>query len=147
MRVVAFVGDQILANALVVLQAERAEFTFNHHIWTHVDFGGKTPSEVFRAHFLTCFISDRFGLKNYQSIGEDLIAYECDYPHSDCTWPYAPEQIWSEVKELPPSVINKVTHENVMREYSYDPFLILGRENCTVKALRAQATHVQSECG
>ncbi len=123
---------------------ERAEFTFNHHVWTHVDFGGKTPSEVFRAHFLTCFISDRFGLQNYKSIGEDLIAYECDYPHSDCTWPYAPEQIWSEVKELPPTVIDKVTHENVMREYSYDPFSVLGRENCTVKALRAQATHVDT---
>ncbi len=32
-----------------------------------------------------------------------------------------------------------------MREFSYDPFSILGRENCTVGALRAQAKHVSVE--
>ena len=32
-----------------------------------------------------------------------------------------------------------------MREFSYDPFPLLGRENCTVGALRAQATHVNIE--
>jgi hypothetical protein len=46
--------------------------------------------------------------------------------------------------DLPENVINKVTHLNAMREYSYDPFSVLGRENCTVSALRAQATHVDT---
>ena len=32
-----------------------------------------------------------------------------------------------------------------MREFSYDPFSLLGRDNCTVGALRAQATHVNIE--
>jgi hypothetical protein len=32
-----------------------------------------------------------------------------------------------------------------MREFSYDPFAVLGREKCTVGALRAQATHVSIE--
>ena len=32
-----------------------------------------------------------------------------------------------------------------MREFSYDPFAILGRENCTVSALRAKARHVSVE--
>jgi len=32
-----------------------------------------------------------------------------------------------------------MTHLNAMRDYSYDPFVIMGRENCTVGALRAQA--------
>ncbi|MBT8148054.1 MAG: amidohydrolase, partial [Gammaproteobacteria bacterium] len=124
---------------------ERSEFTFDHHIWTNVDMGGKRPADVFREHFITCFISDKFGLKNYEEIGEDIIAYECDYPHSDCTWPYAPEQIWSEIKDLPVPVINKITHENVMRDYSYNPFSILDREDCTVGSLRAKATHVNTE--
>ena len=31
-----------------------------------------------------------------------------------------------------------------MREFSYNPFEILGKENCTVSALRAQATHVST---
>ena len=42
-------------------------------------------------------------------------------------------------------MIDKVTHANALREYSFDPFSILGRENCTVGALRAKATHVDVE--
>jgi hypothetical protein len=42
-------------------------------------------------------------------------------------------------------VINKITHLNTMREFSYDPISLLGRENCTVGALRAQAGHVSIE--
>lgn len=123
---------------------ERAEFTNAQHIWTNVDWNGKTPTQVFREHFLCCFIEDKFGLKNYKDVGEDIILYECDYPHSDCLWPEAPERLWDSVKDLPESVINKVTHENVMREYSVDPIARLGRENCTVGALRAKATHVDT---
>jgi hypothetical protein len=47
--------------------------------------------------------------------------------------------VWESFKHLPDATIDKVTHLNVMREYSYAPFDILGRENCTVGALRAQA--------
>lgn len=123
---------------------ERAEFTNEQHIWTNVDWKGKTPTQVFREHFLCCFIEDKFGLKNYEAVGEDIIAYESDYPHSDCLWPEAPERLWASLKDLPERVINKVTHENVMREYSFDPISLIGRENCTVGALRAQATHVDT---
>lgn len=123
---------------------ERAEFTNEQHIWTNVNWQGKSPTQVFREHFLCCFIEDKFGLKNYKDVGEDIILYECDYPHSDCLWPEVPERLWESLKELPESVINKITHENVMREYNFDPISILGRENCTVAALRAKATHVDT---
>ena len=59
--------------------------------WTGQDFGGRTPSEVFREHSLACFISDPTSLKLYQEIGIDIIAFETDYPHSDSLWPDAPE--------------------------------------------------------
>ena len=124
---------------------ERATFIYEHHsAWTRVDFGGKTPTEVFREHFLTCFIDDKFGVKNYKDIGEDNISYECDYPHSDCTWPYAPEILWECVKDVPERVINKITHENVYKWFSYDAIDMLGKENMTVGALRAQAIHVDT---
>ena len=119
---------------------ERADFTFKHHVWTRVDLGGKLPSEIFREHILTCFIDDKFGMANYQAIGEDNIAYECDYPHSDCTWPQAPEELFKCVAGVPDSVINKVTHENIMRWYSWDPFpAVGGRDKLTVGALRKVA--------
>ncbi len=125
---------------------ERADFTHrHHHAWTNANFGGKKPSDIFRQHFITCFIEDDFGLRNLADVGEDMVTWECDYPHSDCTWPHSPEIVWESLKRLPEKTIDKVTHLNAMREFSYDPFAILGRENCTVGALRAQATHVSTE--
>jgi predicted TIM-barrel fold metal-dependent hydrolase len=124
---------------------ERADFTHHHHgKWTNVDLGGKLPSEVFREHFLTCFIDDKFGVAVRDWIGTDIMMYECDYPHSDCVWPRSPEVLFEGLQDISDEDINKITHLNAMREFSYDPFSILGRENCTVGALRAQAKHVDT---
>jgi|SRR5690554_637425 len=126
---------------------ERADFVHEHHkAWTFADFGGKKPSDVFREHFLTCFIDDRFGLKNLEEIGEDNVAYECDYPHSDTVWPESANMLFDSLKHLPDSTINKITHENAIRLMNFDAFGPMGgRENCTVGALRKQAEHVNTE--
>lgn len=124
---------------------ERADYVYKHHgAWVRCDWGGKLPSEVFREHFLSCFIEDRFGCANYKAVGEDIIAYECDYPHSDCTWPTVAEELWENVKDLPEPIVNKITHGNVFRFFNFDPVAELGRENCTVAALRARAVHVDT---
>jgi len=118
---------------------ERADRTFEmHSTWTHQDFGGKLPSEVFREHFLTCFISDHVGVQLRHQIGIDNIAWEADYPHSDSMWPGAPEQLWDVLTKnnVPATDVNKMTHENAMRWYSFDPFSHLPREQATVGALR-----------
>ncbi len=104
---------------------ERADRTYEmHSTWTHQDFGGKLPSEVFREHFLTCFISDHVGVQLRHQIGIDNIAWEADYPHSDSMWPGAPEQLWDVLSDhdVSETDINKMTHENAMRWYSFDPF-------------------------
>jgi predicted TIM-barrel fold metal-dependent hydrolase len=123
---------------------ERADFVHEHHnAWTHANFGGKKPSEVFREHFLTCFIDDAFGLKNIEMIGEDNIAYECDYPHSDTVWPESADRFLDTVKHLTDSQVNKISHENALKRANFDVFGMMGgRKNCTVGALRAQAKHV-----
>jgi predicted TIM-barrel fold metal-dependent hydrolase len=129
---------------------ERANFTHNHHnAWTNSNFGGKKPSDIFNEHIITCFIEDEFGLRNLDAINVDKVTWECDYPHSDCTWPESADVFWKQSQHLSDEVINKITHLNAMREFSYDPFAILGRENCTVGALKAQAKHVSIEpaCG
>jgi hypothetical protein len=126
---------------------ERADFSFGQHkAWTHVDFGpGRKPSDLFRERFLTCFIDDAFGLANVDAIGEDNIAYECDYPHSDCLWPEAPEIFHKSVAHLSDRVINKVSHENALKWFNFDPFSKLGgKANCTVGALRKLAKHVDT---
>jgi predicted TIM-barrel fold metal-dependent hydrolase len=121
---------------------ERVDRTFEMHAtWTLQDFGGKLPSEVFREHFLTCFISDPLGVRLRHDIGIDNICWECDYPHSDSMWPGAPEQLWEvlEACQVPDEDINKMTHENAMRWYHFDPFTHVPREQATVGALRKQA--------
>jgi hypothetical protein len=74
-------------------------------------------------------------------IGIDNICWECDYPHSDSMWPDAPEVLWDVLTryDVPESDINKITHENAMRWYRFDPFAHVPREQATVGALRAAA--------
>ncbi len=120
---------------------DRIDRTYDmHHLWTGQDFGDKLPSEVFREHFLTCFISDPVGIQLRNMIGIDNIAWECDYPHSDSSWPHAPEELAAVAADVPDHELNKITYENAMRWYSFDPF-VGGRtkETATVGALRAEA--------
>src|SRR6185295_2764543 len=73
---------------------DRLDRTYEmHHVWTGQDFGGLKPSEVFRRNFLTCFIADPIGIKLRDDIGMDNIAWECDYPHSDSSWPDAAAEL------------------------------------------------------
>jgi predicted TIM-barrel fold metal-dependent hydrolase len=119
---------------------ERADFSnARHKAWTHSLFQKTKPSELFRKHFMTCFIDDKFGLKNLEDVGEDMVAYECDYPHSDSLWPEVPEHLWDGVKNLTDAQIDKVTHKNAMRFFHFDPFKHRKREELTVGALRAKA--------
>lgn len=118
---------------------ERADFTFEHHNeWTFADIGkGMRPSDIFKKHIISCFIDDQFGVKNLDYMNTDMVCYECDYPHSDTVWPNVPEYLWASVNGLDKDVIDKITHLNVMREYSFDAFALNGgRDNCTVRHLR-----------
>src|SRR5581483_3699045 len=85
---------------------ERVDRTFEMHAtWTLQDFGGKLPSEKFREHFLTCFISDPLGVPLPADVVDpdvvpqpdaeriDHTCWEADYPHSDSMWPGAPEEL------------------------------------------------------
>lgn len=119
---------------------ERADFShWRHKAWTHSSFGGKKPSEVFRKHFMTCFIDDAFGLQNLAAVGEDMVAFEVDYPHSDALWPEVPEYLWRSIKHLTDAQIDKVTHLNAMRWLRHDMFKYYKREELTVGALRTEA--------
>jgi predicted TIM-barrel fold metal-dependent hydrolase len=119
---------------------ERADFShWRHKAWTHSGFEGTKPSEVFRKHFMTCFIDDAFGLKSLKDVGEDMVAYECDYPHSDALWPEVPEWLWRSMQGLTDAQIDKVTHRNAMRMLRFDPFKFYKRDEINVGTLRAKA--------
>ncbi|WTX00076.1 amidohydrolase family protein [Streptomycetaceae bacterium NBC_01309] len=119
---------------------DRLDRTYEmHHKWTGQDFGGRLPSEVFRQHFLTCFISDPVGVELRERIGLENIAWECDYPHSDSSWPDSAEELGEVMAGVPDREINLMTYENALRWYQFDPFAHRPREQSTVGALRAEA--------
>jgi Amidohydrolase len=122
---------------------ERVDYVYKHHrAWTHQDFGDKLPSEVFLERIVTCFIDDAFGVASRDKLNLDMITWECDYPHSDSTWPVAPETVGVYLDGVPEPEVAKITHENALRVFSFDAFRHVPKQEATVRALRAQATDV-----
>jgi predicted TIM-barrel fold metal-dependent hydrolase len=119
---------------------DRLDRTYDmHHLWTGQQFGSMLPSDVFRRHFLTCFISDPVGIQLRHLIGIDNIAWECDYPHSDSSWPEAPEELAGVATGVSDEDLAKIGYQNAMQWYSFDPFQHRAKQDCTVAALRAEA--------
>jgi predicted TIM-barrel fold metal-dependent hydrolase len=122
---------------------ERIDRVYQQHkAWTHQDFGDRLPSEVFLERVALCFIDDGFGLESRHRLNMEMITWECDYPHSDSTWPLGPETLSSSMGGVPDDEVNKVTHENALRLFSFDLFKHIPKDQATVGALRAQATDV-----
>ncbi len=57
------------------------------------------------------------------------VTWECDDPHSDTTWPRSPEIAGRQLEGLTDQEINKVTHENAMTHFSYNPLPISSAAN------------------
>jgi len=125
---------------------ERADLVDkNHGPWMGHDWHGKKPSEVFRDHFVSCFIQDETGVRLRDLIGLDNITFENDYPHADITWPFTPEQLWNgefEQGAIGQEAIDKITHQNALKLYRWDAVDRLSREACNVGALRDLARNV-----
>jgi predicted TIM-barrel fold metal-dependent hydrolase len=122
---------------------ERVDRVYRQHrAWTHQDFGDKLPSEVFLERIVTCFIDDSFGVESRRRLNLDMVTWECDYPHSDSTWPHAPETLASYLGGVPEADVAKITHANALRLFSFDLFAHVPPAQATVGALRAQAKDV-----
>ena len=125
---------------------DRCDRHYTNQRWLRRDFGGKLPSEVFREHALACYVTDKTAIKNRHDVGIDIIAWECDYPHSDSMWPDAPEQVKAELDAggCTDEEIHKITWSNACNFFNWDPFQGGSREQSTVAALRARATDVDT---
>jgi hypothetical protein len=124
---------------------ERIDYVYeHHHRWTGQDFGDMLPSQVFKERIITCFINDAFGVASRRFLNLDNITWECDYPHSDSTWPQSPEALMKYLDGVSDDEINKITHENAIRIFRFEPYAGRPPERCTVGALRAEATDVDT---
>jgi predicted TIM-barrel fold metal-dependent hydrolase len=124
----------------------RAEHVQDRHSgWTRHDFGqAGGPTQVFRDHIVCCFINDPVGVELLHRFNIDNVCWESDYPHSDGTWPDAPELAAALLAGLTDEQVAKITHENAMRHFQFDPFATRPKEQCTAGALRAEATDVDT---
>jgi Amidohydrolase len=126
---------------------ERIDYLNERHSrWTRWNFGGERPSDVFRRHFLTCFIDDAAGIRARDVVGIDSISWECDYPHSDSIWPDAPETVMREMEGAGATddEIHKITWANTARHFRFDPFAHTPKAQATVGALRALSPDVDT---
>jgi predicted TIM-barrel fold metal-dependent hydrolase len=125
---------------------QRAEHTLaRHNGWMrHEPPQGLGPAALFRERIICCFIEDRVGVKLLDEFDVGNVCWESDYPHSDSSWPHAPERLEALFAGVPDDVVDQVTHANAMRHFRFDPFRIRPRERCTAGALRAEAGEVDT---
>ena len=76
---------------------------------------------LFADHVYGTFIEDQAGLRLLDIIGEDNVMLECDYPHSDSTWPGTIEMANKWLGHLPQETQDKLTVGNAARVYNFTP--------------------------
>ncbi len=125
---------------------QRAEHTLaRHNGWMKQQQPqGLSPTELFHERILVCFIEDRVGVRLLDSFNVTNVCWESDYPHSDSSWPDAPEHLAELFDDVDDAIVDRITHENAMRHFQFDPFAHRPRERCTAAALRAEAADVDT---
>ena len=121
---------------------ERADRTYEmHSTWTGQDFGKQKPVRGVPRSLPDLLHLRSVGVELRNEIGIDNICWEADYPHCDSMWPGAPEQLHEVLTKnnVPDDEVNKMTFENAMRWYHWDPFTHIPKEQATVGALRKAA--------
>jgi predicted TIM-barrel fold metal-dependent hydrolase len=76
---------------------------------------------LFKDHVYGTFIEDQAGVRLLDVIGEDNVMLECDYPHSDSTWPETTSLARKWLGHLPEDVQHKITIGNASRVYDFQP--------------------------
>ncbi len=76
---------------------------------------------LFRDHVFGTFIDDQAGIRLLDVIGEDNVMLECDYPHSDSTWPDSVQLANKWLAHLPEDVQHKIAVGNATRVYGFTP--------------------------
>ncbi len=101
---------------------ERADTVWDQHdAWQHSkEIIPEPPSTYYYGRVFGCFTADRVGLRNLDTVGEDNICFETDYPHTDTTWPNSKEYVEKMIAELDAEVAYKVLRGNAIRMLELD---------------------------
>ncbi len=97
------------------------DFWGQHDNWTKIkDQVPEPPSTYFFTNVYVCTIRDPFGIENIDRIGERNITFECDFPHTDTTWPDTRAYAENELKSLPEETQYRVVRGNAIEMLSLD---------------------------
>ena len=101
---------------------ERADTVWDQHdAWQHSkELIPEPPSTYYYGRIFGCFTADRVGLRNLDTVGEDNICFETDYPHTDTTWPNSREYVEKMIVDLDAEVAYKVLRGNAIRMLELD---------------------------
>lgn len=91
---------------------EHSDYVWEKHKFHTLTTDAIRPSEAFARNFWVCFIDEDFGLRVRHDIGVDRIMWECDYPHSDTSWPNSQERLSKTLTGVPDQEIAMITHGN-----------------------------------
>jgi predicted TIM-barrel fold metal-dependent hydrolase len=104
----------------VPMVIERLRRAYRHvpasDVWSS---GDPHPVDLLRRNFWFASVEDPSAFRVLESIGEDRVMVETDFPHMDSTWPGCQAMIRSELEGLAPEVVRKVCFENACRLYRH----------------------------
>ncbi|MEI2705625.1 MAG: amidohydrolase family protein [Ilumatobacteraceae bacterium] len=102
---------------------ERADDVWEQHrAWGGVrDLVPEPPSTYWHRQIYGCFYRDKHGLASLDTIGEDNVTFETDYPHTDSTWPDTQKIFAEQVEGMDPVLIDKIARGNAIRMLRLDP--------------------------
>ena len=107
------------AARLIPYVLERVDYSWEHQgAWTHTTIR-ETAEQLLSPALLRCFISDRHGIENLDSIGVDNVMLETDYPHSDSTWPNSVRAAQDSLAGCDETTIYKVSRGNAERVFRF----------------------------
>jgi predicted TIM-barrel fold metal-dependent hydrolase len=78
-----------------------------------------SPSDLFKRHFWSCFISDRVALENRHAIGVDKLMWETDYPHNDSEWPNSRKLLAEHVADIPDEDVHRIVELNARELFRF----------------------------
>jgi predicted TIM-barrel fold metal-dependent hydrolase len=100
---------------------ERADFQWTKHgAWTGLT--GTLPSEIFRRNMYFCMIQEPWGFQTKSvrdTIGEDHIFWELDYPHADTPWPNTQQAAKEMFDGVDPVAVEKATYKNAEKIFNW----------------------------
>jgi len=77
------------------------------------------PSELFKQHFWSCFISDQHAIETRHAIGLDKLMWEGDFPHNDSQFPNSRRLLEKALADVPAEEARMIAETNARKLFDF----------------------------